>query len=74
MYLLLIIVLLIIFAMPKFVEKEQKILENKAMVSVGYGAIAIIAIPVICFILFCTVLGILPALAILFAYFSRYNQ
>lgn len=64
----LIVVLVITFAMPKFVEKEQKILENKAMVSVGYGAIAIIAIPIACFILFCTVLGIMPALAILFAY------
>ena len=64
----LIVVLVITFAMPKFIEKEQKILENKAMVSVGYGAIAIIAIPIACFILFCTVLGIMPALAILFAY------
>ena len=64
----LIAVLIIVFAMPKFTEKEQKILENKTFVSIGYGAIAIIAIPIICFILFCTVLGILPALSILFAY------
>ena len=64
----LIAILIIIFAMPKFAEKEQKILENKTFVSIGYGAIAIIAIPIICFILFCTVLGILPALSILFAY------
>lgn len=64
----LIVVLIIIFAMPKFAEKEQKILENKSIVSIGYGAIAIIAIPIACFILFCTVLGILPALSILFTY------
>ena len=54
--------------MPKFAEKEQKILKNKSIVSIGYGAIAIIAIPIACFILFCTVLGILPALSILFTY------
>lgn len=63
-----IIILIIIFATPKFAEKEQKILENKFGACIGYGAIALIAIPVACFILFCTVLGIIPALSILFAY------
>lgn len=63
-----IIILVIVLAIPKFAEKEQKILENKVAPSIGYGAIALIAIPIICFILFCTVLGIMPALSILFAY------
>ena len=62
------IILVIVLAIPKFAEKEQKILENKVAPSIGYGAIALIAIPIICFILFCTVLGIMPALSILFAY------
>ena len=63
-----IIIIVIVLASPKFAEKEQKILENKVAPSIGYGAIALIAIPIICFILFCTVLGIMPALSILFAY------
>lgn len=63
-----IIILIIVFTTPKFADKEQKILENKVGSSMGYGAIALIAIPVVCFILFCTVLGIIPALSILFAY------
>lgn len=64
----LIIILIIVLAIPKFAEKEQKILENKTWPSIGYGALALIAIPVICFILFCTIIGIIPALSALFAY------
>lgn len=63
-----IIILVVVLATPKFAEKEQQVLENKTMATLGYGAIALIAIPTACFILFCTVLGIMPALAILFAY------
>ena len=64
----LIVILIIVFATPKFAEKGQKIVENKIAVSIGYGALTLVAIPVACFILFCTILGIIPALSILLAY------
>ncbi|MGN1327762.1 MAG: hypothetical protein ACI4VQ_06800 [Clostridia bacterium] len=64
----LIVILIVIYAMPKFAQKEVNIVENKALISFGYGALALILIPLACFILFCTVIGIIPALAILFAY------
>ncbi len=64
----LIVILIIVFATPKFAENGQKIVENKIAVSIGYGALTLIAIPVACFILFCTILGIIPALSILLAY------
>lgn len=64
----LIVILIIVFATPKFAEKGQKIVENKIAVSIGYGALTLIGIPVACFILFCTILGIIPALSILLAY------
>lgn len=64
----LIVIIIAIYAAPKFVQKEVSIVENKALVSVGYGAAALVLIPLVCFILFCTVIGIVPALAILFAY------
>lgn len=64
----LIVILIIVFATPKFAEKGQKIVENKMAVSIGYGALTLIGIPVACFILFCTILGIIPALSILLAY------
>lgn len=64
----LIVILIIVFATPKFAEKGQKIVENKIAVSIGYGALTLIAIPVACFLLFCTILGIIPALSILLAY------
>lgn len=64
----LIVILIVIFAMPKFADKEQSILEHKALASLGYGVLALIVIPIVCFILFCTVIGIIPAFALLFAY------
>ena len=64
----LIVVLVVVLATPKFADKEQSILENKFAATLGYGALTLIVIPVVCFILFCTVLGIMPAIAILFAY------
>ena len=64
----LIVILIIVFATPKFAEKGQKIVENKIAVSIGYGALTLVAIPVACFLLFCTILGIIPALSILLAY------
>lgn len=64
----LIVILIIVFATPKFAEKGQKIVENKMAVSIGYGALTLIVIPVVCFLLFCTILGIIPALSILLAY------
>jgi len=64
----LVVVLIVIFAMPKFAEKEEVILKNKLWQTLGYGALAFIAVPVACFILLFTIIGILPALAIIFVY------
>ena len=64
----LIIVLIVVFATPKFTNKMYSILENKAAATLGCGALTLILVPVICFILFCTVVGIIPALALLFTY------
>lgn len=64
----LVIVLIVVYAMPKFADKEQKIVENKLAATFGYGALALILIPVACLILFCTILGILPAVALFLVY------
>lgn len=64
----LVIVLIVVYAMPKFADKEQKIVENKLGTTFGYGALALILIPVACLILFCTILGILPAVALFLVY------
>lgn len=64
----LVIVLIVIYAMPKFADKEQKIVENKLAATFGYGALALILIPFACLILFCTILGILPSIVLLFVY------
>lgn len=64
----LVIVLIVVYAMPKFADKEQKIVENKLAATFGYGALALILIPVACLILFCTILGILPSIALLLVY------
>ena len=64
----LVIILIVVYAMPKFADKEQKIVENKLAATFGYGALALILIPVACFVLFCTILGILPSIALLLVY------
>lgn len=64
----LVIVLIVIYAMPKFADKEQKIVENKLAATFGYGALALILIPFACLILFFTILGILPAVALFLVY------
>ena len=64
----LVIVLIVVYAMPKFADKEQKIVENKLAATFGYGALALILIPVACLILFCTILGILPSIVLLLVY------
>lgn len=64
----LVIVLIVIYAMPKFADKEQKIVENKLAATFGYGALALILIPFACLILFCTILGILPSIVLLLVY------
>ena len=64
----LVIVLIVVYAMPKFADKEQKIVENKLAATFGYGALALILIPVACLILFCTILGILPAIVLFLVY------
>ena len=63
-----IIVLIVVFATPKFTNKMHSILENKAAATLGCGALTLILVPVLCFILFCTVVGIIPALALLFTF------
>ena len=55
-------------ATPKFAEKAQTILTTKPWATLGYGALALIVVPVVCFILFCTVIGIIPAIILLLAY------
>ena len=64
----LVIVLIVVYAMPKFADKEQKIVESKLAVTFGYGALALILIPFACLILFCTILGILPSIVLLLVY------
>lgn len=64
----LIVVLILVLAIPKFTEKEYQILKNKPAQSLGYGALALFVIPIACFILFCTIIGIIPAIIILLAY------
>ena len=64
----LVIVLIVVYAMPKFADKEQKIVENKLATTFGYGALALILVPFVCLLLFCTILGILPAVALFLVY------
>lgn len=61
----LVIVLIVVYAMPKFADKEQKIVENKLAATFGYGALALILVPFVCLLLFCT---ILPAVALFLVY------
>ena len=64
----LVIVLIVVYAMPKFADKEQKIVENKLAATFGYGSLALILIPFACLLLFFTILGILPAVALFLVY------
>ena len=64
----LVVILIVVLATPKFAEKEEIILTKKFGPALGYGALAIIAIPIACIILFCTVIGILPSIIVLLAY------
>lgn len=64
----LVVILIVTYATPKFAEKEQEIMENKALPTLGYGALALIVIPVICLIAFCTIIGILPSIILLLTY------
>lgn len=64
----LVIVLIVIYAMPKFADKEQKIVENKLAATFGYGALALILVPFACLLLFFTIIGILPAVALFLVY------
>ena len=62
----LVIVLIVVYA--KFADKEQKIVENKLAATFGYGALALILVPFVCLLLFCTILGILPSIVLLLVY------
>lgn len=64
----LIVILILVFAAPKFVDKQYSMLTTKTLTTLGYGLLALFVIPLVCIILFFTVIGIIPALAILFAY------
>lgn len=64
----LVIVLIVVYAMPKFADKEQKIVENKLAATFGYGALALILVPFACLLLFFTIIGILPASALFLVY------
>lgn len=64
----LVVILIVVLATPKFAEKEEIILTKKFGPALGYGALALIAIPIACIILFCTIIGILPSIIVLLAY------
>ena len=63
-----IVILIIIFATPKFADKEEELIKTKTLKTIGYGALALVLIPVICVALMFTIIGIIPALIILFIY------
>ena len=48
--------------------KNKKIVENKLAATFGYGALALILVPFVCLLLFCTILGILPSIVLLLVY------
>lgn len=64
----LVVILIVVLATPKFAEKEEVILTKKFGPALGYGALALIAIPIACIILFLTIIGILPSIIVLLAY------
>lgn len=69
----LIVILILVFATPKFVNKEYTILTNKTLATLGYGLLSLFAVPLICFILLFTVIGIIPSLTLLFIYIFIIN-
>lgn len=64
----LVVILIVVLATPKFAEKEEIVLTKKFGPALGYGALALITIPIACIILFCTIIGILPSIVLLLAY------
>ena len=63
-----VIIVIVVIAASKFTNKMYCVLSNKAAATLGCGALTLILVPVICFVLFCTIFGIIPALALLFTY------
>ena len=63
-----IIILILALACPKFVEKEARISKENSLIAIASGAISLIAIPFICFILMITLIGILPGISLLLMY------
>lgn len=63
-----IIIVIVVIAASKFTNKMYCVLSSKAAATLGCGALTLILVPVICFVLFCTIVGIIPALALLFTY------
>lgn len=66
-YALIIILLIGLFA-PKFSQKTGIAISKKLLPSIGFGAISIVAIPVICIILIVTIIGIPAAIALIAFY------
>ena len=64
----LVVILIIIFAIPKFADKEERLLKNKFGNVIAYGALALLVIPIICVIACFTVVGILPAIILALIY------
>ena len=64
----LVVILIVVLATPKFAEKEEIVLTKKFGPALGYGALALITIPIACIILFCTIIGILPSIVLLLTY------
>ena len=63
-----IVILAIILGTPKFANKTEEILSKKAAPTLGFGVLALLLIPIICFILIFTIIGIPASLALIAIY------
>lgn len=63
-----IIILIIVLAMNKFTDKSEDILKTKFWPACGFGALALIIVPIVCIILCCTIIGVGVAIALLALY------
>ena len=69
--LILSLIVIVIALLAKFKvadENTLKVVKNKPWQTLGVGALILLLTPMACFILFCTVIGIIPAAALLLIY------
>ena len=69
----LVLILILVFAMKNFTSKLENNLTKKLWPVVGYGALGLIATPIVCIILLCTVIGIWASIALLFVYIFLFS-